>query len=187
MTGSGPRRSSATNMRPSICNECSRSAWQARNLVITRLAQNVGLKLLAAYDCNPPISTHWSHRLFIEKREAAPPYGKLKNPEAYAALQMNPIDNQANLPATYLEELQALPARERCASGRDSGARSASARCGRSRASRPTGLPSTRISAASSSRSTRAARRATMAATGGHRGCRPWSRRRRLRVGGRQR
>jgi predicted phage terminase large subunit-like protein len=94
-------------------NECSQIGLAARNTVITRLAQNVGLKLLAAYDENPPISTHWTHRLFIEKREAAPPYGKLKNPEAYAALQMNPADNAANLPATYLQELQALPARER--------------------------------------------------------------------------
>ena len=94
-------------------NECSQIGLAARNTVITRLAQNVGLKLLAAYDCNPPVSTHWSHRLFVEKREAAPPYGKLKNPGAYAALQMNPADNRANLPASYLEELQALPARER--------------------------------------------------------------------------
>ncbi len=37
----------------------------------------------------------------------------LKNPEAYASIQMNPVDNAANLPATYLAELQALPARER--------------------------------------------------------------------------
>jgi predicted phage terminase large subunit-like protein len=94
-------------------NECSQIGLAARNTVITRLAQNVGLKLLAAYDENPPISTHWTHRLFIEKREAAPPYGKLRNAEAYAALQMNPADNAPNLPATYLEELQALPARER--------------------------------------------------------------------------
>jgi predicted phage terminase large subunit-like protein len=94
-------------------NECSQIGLAARNTVITRLAQNVGLKLLAAYDENPPISTHWSHRLFVEKREATQPYGKLKNPEAYAALQMNPADNAKNLPATYLEELKALPARER--------------------------------------------------------------------------
>jgi predicted phage terminase large subunit-like protein len=94
-------------------NECSQIGLAARNLIVTRLAQNVGLKLLAAYDENPPISTHWTHRLFVEKREAVAPYGKLANPEAYAHLQMNPADNAANLPATYLEELKALPARER--------------------------------------------------------------------------
>ena len=59
------------------------------------------------------MQTHWTHKLFIEKREATAPYTPLKNAEAYAAIQMNPKDNEANLPATYLVELQALPARER--------------------------------------------------------------------------
>lgn len=96
-----------------LLNECSQIGLAARNTLITRLAQNVGLKLLAAYDCNPPVSTHWCHRLFIEKREAAQPHKPLRNPDAYAQLQMNPIHNREHLPASYLEELQALPARER--------------------------------------------------------------------------
>jgi hypothetical protein len=91
-------------------NECSQIGLAARNLVVTRLAQNIGLKLLAAYDENPPVSTHWTHRLFIEKRDASSPYAPLRNPESYAALQMNPADNAPNLPASYLEELQSLPA-----------------------------------------------------------------------------
>jgi predicted phage terminase large subunit-like protein len=94
-------------------NECSQIGLTARNLVITRLAQNCGLTLKAYYDENPPIRTHWTHRLFIEKREALPPYRPLGNPESYEAIQMNPADNAENLPATYLKELQALPARER--------------------------------------------------------------------------
>jgi hypothetical protein len=94
-------------------NECSQIGLAARNTVITRLAQNCGLSLRAYYDANPPVSSHWLHRYFLEKREALPPYGSLKNPETYAAIQVNPIDNQENLPATYLAELQALPARER--------------------------------------------------------------------------
>jgi hypothetical protein len=94
-------------------NECSQIGFAARNTVVTRLAQNCGLNLKCYYDENPPVSTHWTHRLFIEKREAMPPYSSLRNGEAYAHLAMNPIDNQANLPATYLAELQALPARER--------------------------------------------------------------------------
>jgi hypothetical protein len=57
----------------------------------------------------PGKELHWTHRLFIEKREATSPCGLLKSPEAYASLQMNPADNAANLLATYLEELQALP------------------------------------------------------------------------------
>ena len=94
-------------------NECSQIGLTARNTVITRLAQNCGLALKCYYDENPPVQTHWTHRLFIEKREATPPYGKLVHPESYAALQMNPADNVENLPATYLIELQSLPARER--------------------------------------------------------------------------
>jgi predicted phage terminase large subunit-like protein len=96
-----------------MLNECSQLGLQARNTVMTRLAQNVGLPLKAFYDENPPITTHWTHRLFIEKRDAAPPHKPLVNPDAYAALQMNPVHNAANLPATYLQELQTLPARER--------------------------------------------------------------------------
>jgi len=94
-------------------NECSQISLAARNTVITRLAQNSGLALKAYYDENPPASSHWTHRLFCEKREATAPYASLKNPEAYAAIQMNPADNAVNLPATYLTELHALPARER--------------------------------------------------------------------------
>ena len=94
-------------------NECSQISLGARNLIMTRLAQNVGLALKCFADCNPPISTHWSHRLWIEKREATAPYKKLRNAEAFAQLQMNPVHNAGNLPAEYLEELQSLPARER--------------------------------------------------------------------------
>jgi predicted phage terminase large subunit-like protein len=95
-------------------NEVSQISLAARNLIVTRLAQKVdGLALKCYCDCNPPVSTHWCHRLFLERREATQPYGSLKNAEAYAHIQMNPADNAANLPATYLAELQALPARER--------------------------------------------------------------------------
>lgn len=94
-------------------NECSQIGFAARNTVITRLAQNCGLALKCYYDENPPVQTHWTHRLFVEKREVQAPYGKLTNPEAYAALQMNPADNADNLPASYLVELQSLPPRER--------------------------------------------------------------------------
>ena len=94
-------------------NECSQIGLSARNLIVTHLAQNCGLALKAYYDENPPVTTHWTHRLFVEKREATPPYGKLRNPDGYTSLQMNPAHNAENLPTTYLAELQALPARER--------------------------------------------------------------------------
>ena len=71
-----------------LLNEVSQISLAARNLIVTRLAQNVeGLALKCYLDCNPPVTTHWCHRLFIEKREGTPPYAPLKNPEAYATFK----------------------------------------------------------------------------------------------------
>lgn len=86
-------------------NECSQIPWGSRNMAMTRLAQNTPLRLKAYYDCNPPGMAHWTYRLFIEKRD---PDRKtaVSNPESYNSLVMNPMDNEANLPASYLEELQ---------------------------------------------------------------------------------
>lgn len=86
-------------------NECSQIPWASRNMAMTRLAQNTPLRLKAYYDCNPPGMAHWTYRLFMEKRDPDRRTPVL-NPENFAALIMNPKDNEANLPATYLEELQ---------------------------------------------------------------------------------
>lgn len=96
-----------------LLNECSQISFQAFSLVSTRLAQNCGLALKLYLDQNPPMSSHWSHRLFLEKRDAMPPYKPLEHPEQYAAIHMNPADNAENLPASYLQALQKLPPRER--------------------------------------------------------------------------
>lgn len=86
-------------------NECSQIPWASRNMAMTRLAQNTPLRLKAYYDCNPPGMAHWTYRLFMEKRDPDRRTPVL-NPENYSALIMNPKDNEANLPASYLEELQ---------------------------------------------------------------------------------
>jgi predicted phage terminase large subunit-like protein len=86
-------------------NECSQIPWASRNMAMTRLAQNTPLRLKAYYDCNPPGMAHWTYRLFMEKRDPDRRSGVL-NPGNYAAMIMNPKDNEANLPASYLEELQ---------------------------------------------------------------------------------
>jgi predicted phage terminase large subunit-like protein len=88
-------------------NECSQIPWASRNMAITRLAQNTPLRLKAYYDCNPPGMAHWTYRLFMEKRDPDRRTA-VNNPENYAALLMNPKDNEANLAASYLEELQAM-------------------------------------------------------------------------------
>ena len=116
-------------MTIAVSNECSQIGLAARNLVITRLAQNCGLALKAYYDENPPVSTHWTHRLFVEKREATAPYAPLKNPDTTPPAN-EPSDNEANLPASYLVELQSLPARERLRFGKAASAMSAKMRSG---------------------------------------------------------
>jgi hypothetical protein len=110
-------------------NECSQIPWNSRNLVVTRLAQktsyeekdalgqptgviNPGLRLKAYYDENPPLNTHWSYKVFIEKVQ--PDTGKmLPEPGNYNSMLMNPIDNIENLDPQYLKELDALPERMR--------------------------------------------------------------------------
>lgn len=86
-------------------NECSQIPWASRNMAMTRLAQNTPLRLKAYYDCNPPGMAHWTYRLFIEKRDPDR-RTPLANPDNFNAIVMNPKDNEANLPSSYIEELQ---------------------------------------------------------------------------------
>lgn len=94
-------------------NEGSQLTYRHFTLVTTRLAQNCGLRLKLLMDMNPPLATHFAHRLFIEHREPIPPYKPLEDPEQYVHLFMNPADNAANLQPEYLAALQKLPPRER--------------------------------------------------------------------------
>ena len=104
-------------------NECSQIGWASLETLRTRLAQSVryrdilgqerALKLKMYYDCNPPLATHWTHKLFVEHRDAAPPYAPLRNPEQYAWMRINPLDNTDNLPPDYLAELASLGPRAR--------------------------------------------------------------------------
>lgn len=93
-------------------NEASQISYSARNKAVTRLAQTSGLALKEYVDCNPPSVSHWTYRLWFQKVE--PTGGEaLADPESYASVQMNPGDNLANLPDTYLAQLQALPEKDR--------------------------------------------------------------------------
>lgn len=93
-------------------NECSQIPWASRNMAMTRLAQNTGLKLKAYYDCNPPSEAHWTYKLFVGKRDPLT-RNPMPHPEAYVSTSINPKDNLENLPDAYLEELESLPERER--------------------------------------------------------------------------
>jgi len=103
-------------------NECSQIPWGSILVALTRFAQLVTqniegrepmpLKLRCFYDCNPPPKSHWTYRLFIEKRDPETRIG-LSNPDDYVSFQMNPKDNQENLSAEYIKQLESLPARMR--------------------------------------------------------------------------
>jgi predicted phage terminase large subunit-like protein len=93
-------------------NECSQIPWASRNMAMTRLAQNTELRLKAYYDCNPPSEVHWTCRVFINKLDPETRVA-LRNPDNYAAMQLNPGDNRDNLSEDYLAELAALPDRMR--------------------------------------------------------------------------
>jgi len=95
-------------------NECSELDYASVTTALTRLAQNVpGLRNKAFFDCNPPSKSHWTFRLFVEKTDPADRTA-LVRPENYAALRINPADNEVNLPPGYIENtLAGLPARQR--------------------------------------------------------------------------
>jgi phage terminase large subunit-like protein len=109
-----------------LINEASQVSYSSFLILFTRLAQTCTymrngderdgqirqLRLKLFCDENPPNKGHWSHKLFIDKVE--PNSNKpLENPEDYASLLMNPIDNRDNLPSAYLDALQRLPKRQR--------------------------------------------------------------------------
>jgi len=100
-------------------NECSQIPYESRNLAITRLAQRVDDRIAGCalqprmyYDENPPDKGHWTYKLF--KAHVDPDTrASLPDPQNYAFLQMNPIDNRENLSDEYLATLAQLPPRLR--------------------------------------------------------------------------
>lgn len=96
-------------------NECSEISFHAAETALTRVSQRpTGLRRNKVfYDCNPPFKSHWAHRLFIEKihPESREP---LHNPDNYASIKINPLDNKENLPPDYIEQtLKGLSAAKR--------------------------------------------------------------------------
>ena len=102
-------------------NETSQISYNSYLIVLTRLAQQcfyerngvrkeARLKMLM--DENPPVRGHWTYKIFLQKMD---PESKrmIKDPDNYASLLMNPLDNVNNLPKTYLRILDNLPKRKR--------------------------------------------------------------------------
>jgi len=103
-------------------NECSQISYPSFLTLKTRLAQKCFfqdeegndhvLRLKMLFDENPPSKGHWTHKLFLEKTEPNS-RRRVKRPEDYGSLLMNPIDNQENLSEEYLRILDELPKRQR--------------------------------------------------------------------------
>lgn len=102
-----------------MLNECSQIPYSSRNMAVTRMAQLVDdrmrkapLPLKMYYDENPPDKGHWTYRMFKTKVDPET-RAELPNPQDYAFMQLNPIDNQENLAADYIKTLESLPPRLR--------------------------------------------------------------------------
>lgn len=101
-------------------NEASQIPYASRNVALTRLAQKVSqridgkaetaLRPRMYYDCNPPPKSHWTYKVFHDKRD--PDSNEpLPNPHDYGWFQINPESNRENLSETYLATLQNMSAR----------------------------------------------------------------------------
>lgn len=84
-------------------NEASQVSYQAYTTVLTRLAQNTGLKNHMFIDCNPPSTTHWLYKLFI--KGINPESEERIDMSVYAHLRLNPDDNKENLPKDYITDV----------------------------------------------------------------------------------
>ncbi len=93
-------------------NECSQMSWDAVTTVMSRLAEKTSLVNRMFFDCNPVGQKHWTYTVFMLGQDP-----KTKEPianfELYGNMQINPIDNLANLPEMYIKMLEGLPKRQR--------------------------------------------------------------------------
>lgn len=93
-------------------NECSQLDFSSIQIAKTRLAEKNNLIKKCFYDENPPTKSHWSYWLFekgIDPIDEVP----LSDPENYASLLMNPIDNLQNIDSEYVAMLEKMPEKEK--------------------------------------------------------------------------
>lgn len=94
-------------------NEVSEISYASIIVALTRLAMKVvknnGEEMVnkAFFDENPPIRTHWSHRLFIENVDPITRV-EIKTKNKYSSVHLMPEDNFDNLPKDYIDDLSNL-------------------------------------------------------------------------------
>lgn len=95
-------------------NEASQISYSSYQMALTRLAENSGQPNRLIIDCNPPTKDHWLYALFKLKVQPDNKNIKLKNPQLYGYIDLNPIDNAVNLQEGYIDEvLSSLDERQR--------------------------------------------------------------------------
>ncbi len=94
-------------------NECSQIPYDSVLTALSRLAQKVdGLRNKAFYDLNPSGTGHWTYKIFIEGKD--PRAGQpIANPDNYASMFINPVDNTENIDPDYVASLMSLPEKQR--------------------------------------------------------------------------
>lgn len=91
-------------------NEASQSNWNHYTILMTRLAENIGLHRRMICDCNPPNRRHWTYKYFVDRID---PEDKHKLTGDVGICYMNPIDNKENLTDDYFETLQNMSVQKR--------------------------------------------------------------------------
>jgi len=100
-------------------NEASQIPLQAFQLVETRLAQMARqvdgrvLPLRFYVDLNPTTSSHWTYVMWVKGERPEDGSALPDHEELYRHIVVNPMDNEANLPASYLRSLSNLSERMR--------------------------------------------------------------------------
>jgi hypothetical protein len=93
-------------------NEASQLSFDIYDLLKTRLNPPKGVPGKLLIDYNPPNRKHWGYRIFEEG--VHPETGvKLKNPDRYGTIRMNPHDNRENLSDGYIETLESMSEQKR--------------------------------------------------------------------------
>lgn len=93
-----------------FANEVSQIPYESILTLRSRLAENSGLKLRFFYDLNPCGKSHWTYQEFV--------LGRIPKEKTPCTLQtgyvvLNPTDNVANLPESYIHGLKSMPKRQR--------------------------------------------------------------------------
>lgn len=86
-------------------NEASQISYDAYQTALSRLAENAGLNNKIIVDCNPPEKTHWLYALYVMHKQPSNRNLPIPNDNLYGYLDVNPIDNIANLPEGYIDDV----------------------------------------------------------------------------------